>query len=179
MCFDIQFLPPEKWRGYELFFNYTTSYYFDVRINEMADKFGVIFEKKPFENTIEKRFTDKLYQPFWDNAEAYGVFDNEKLIACIEIWHEKWSNRLRVTKLCVDMLYRRHGIGKALMELVKKKAKEIECRAIILETQSCNENAISFYMAQGFSFFGFDRSCYGNKDIENREVRLELGLYVD
>jgi ribosomal protein S18 acetylase RimI-like enzyme len=55
----------------------------------------------------------------------------------------------------------------------------MNCRAMMLETQSCNENAIAFYIAQGFSFFGFDRSCYGNKDIENCEVRLELGLYVE
>jgi ribosomal protein S18 acetylase RimI-like enzyme len=76
------------------------------------------------------------------------------------------------------MPYRRHGIGKTLMDYAKKKAKGIECRAIILETQSCNVNAIAFYTAQGLRLFGFDRSCYGNKDIENHEVRLELGLYL-
>jgi ribosomal protein S18 acetylase RimI-like enzyme len=70
-------------------------------------------------------------------------------------------------------------MGKALMNLAKQKAKEMGCRAMVLETQSCNENAIAFYRAQGFSFFGFDRSCYGNRDIENHEVRLEMGLYMD
>jgi ribosomal protein S18 acetylase RimI-like enzyme len=111
MSYDIEFLPPEKWRGHELIFNYTTSNYFDVKINDSSDKFSVIFEKKSFKNTIKKQFTDKLYQPFWDNSKVYGVFDNEKLVACLEIWHEEWSNRLRVTELWVDMLYRRRGIG--------------------------------------------------------------------
>jgi ribosomal protein S18 acetylase RimI-like enzyme len=178
---NIQFLPPEKWRGYELKFEYTTAHYFDAVISESKNAFGVTFEKKTFDKIVEKQFldTDKLYAPWWENAEAYGIFDDDALVACLEIWHEEWSNRLRVTELWVDAPYRRKGMGKALMDLAKEKAKELGCRAMLLETQSCNENAIAFYRAQGFSFFGFDRSCYGNKDIENREARLELGLYVD
>jgi ribosomal protein S18 acetylase RimI-like enzyme len=179
MSYDIQFLPPENWQGYEIEFGYTTAHYYDALISESADSFGVTFEKKTFDEPIRKEFIDKLYPSHWDNAEAYGIFDDGALVACLEIWHEEWSNRLRVTELWVDAPYRRKGMGKALMDLAKEKAKEMGCRAMMLETQSCNENAIAFYLAQGFRFFGFDRSCYGNKDIENREVRLELGLYVE
>ena len=38
-------------------------------------------------------------------------------------------------------------------------------RAIILETQSCNTNAIGFYLHQGFELIGFDTCCYTNNDI--------------
>ena len=100
------------------------------------------------------------------------------LLAAIEIWHEKWSNRLRVTELWVDASLRRKGVGTRLMNLAKQRAQELGCRALMLETQSCNENAIAFYLSQGFTFFGFDRSCYGNNDVEKREVRIELGLYL-
>lgn len=50
---------------------------------------------------------------------------------------------------------------------------------MILETQSCNKNAIAFHLSQGLTFFGFDRSCYGNNDVENHEVRIELGIYLN
>jgi ribosomal protein S18 acetylase RimI-like enzyme len=181
MSYDIQFLPPEKWRGYEIEFGYTTAYYYDAVISESADSFGVTFEKKAFDEPVIKQFTelDKLYQPWWEGAQAFGIFDGDNLIAYIQICKEDWSNRLRVTDIDVDKRYQRRGMGKALMDFAKEKAKEMGCRAMMLETQSCNENAIAFYIAQGFSFFGFDRSCYGNKDIENCEVRLELGLYVE
>jgi len=49
----------------------------------------------------------------------------------------------------------------------------------MLETQSCNEAAIAFYLAYGFSLIGFDACCYGNKDIEGKEVRLEFGLFLN
>jgi ribosomal protein S18 acetylase RimI-like enzyme len=178
MSYDIQFLPPDKWRGYELKFEYTTTHYYDAVVSESADSLGVTFKKKAFEEPVSKVFIDKLYPTHWDNAEAYGIFNDGTLVACIEIWHEEWSNRLRITELWVDAPYRRQGMGKALMDFSKEKAKELGCRAMMLETQSCNESAIAFYRAQGLSFFGFDRSCYGNHDVENREVRLELGLYL-
>ena len=48
---------------------------------------------------------------------------------------------------------------------------------IHLETQSCNTNAIGFYLHQGFELIGFDKCCYTNKDIERREVRINLGYF--
>ncbi len=50
-------------------------------------------------------------------------------------------------------------------------------RAIILETQSCNTNAIEFYLHEGFELIGFDTCCYTNNDIGRREVRLDLGYF--
>lgn len=136
------------------------------------------FKKKPFGQTVVKTFNDKLFQCYWQDSEAYGVIKDKELIAVVEIYHEEWNNRLRVTELWVMDEYRRCGIGKALMDLVKEKALDYKCRVIILETQTCNEKAIAFYLAQGFSLFGFDRSCYSNNDIENKEVRLEMGIHI-
>jgi hypothetical protein len=61
MSYDIQFLPPDKWRGYELKFEYTTAHYYDAVINESANVFGVVFEKKAFDEPVRKDFIDKLY----------------------------------------------------------------------------------------------------------------------
>ncbi len=51
-------------------------------------------------------------------------------------------------------------------------------RAIILETQSCNTAAIAFYLAQGFTFMGFNACEYSNQDIEKHEVRIEMGCLI-
>ena len=43
-------------------------------------------------------------------------------------------------------------------------------RCLMLETQTCNENAIAFYRR-----FGFDLYSYSNENPERHEVRIELG----
>ena len=99
------------------------------------------------------------------------------MMACIEICPEEWSNRLMVTELWVSDELHRRGIGTALMNLAKEQAKLQNRRAIILETQSCNTNAIGFYLHQGFELIGFDTCCYTNNDIGRREVRINLGYF--
>ncbi len=69
------------------------------------------------------------------------------------------------------------GIGKRLMDKAKDVAREQNRRAIILETQSSNTNAIGFYLHEGFELIGFDTCCYTNDDIGRREVRINLGFF--
>lgn len=178
MNYDIVHLPQENWQDHVLVFRYETRYYFDAVLEQDDIAFGVTFLKKPLDCPVQKEFTDQLYRPWWEGAQAYGVFSGNNIIGCLEVWQEGWSNRLRVTELWVDEQHRRQGIGKALMDYARIKTREWNCRALILETQSCNEPAINFYLAQGLSFFGFDRNCYGNQDVEKREVRIELGLFL-
>ena len=74
--------------------------------------------------------------------------------------------------------YEGMGIGRALMDLAKEEARRAGNRMLILETQSCNTNAIGFYLHEGFTLIGFDTCCYANNDLARREVRIELGWEV-
>ena len=60
-----------------------------------------------------------------------------------------------------------------------KDAKLQNRRAIILETQSCNARAISFYRSQGFELIGYDTCCYTNRDIARHEIRFNFGYFMD
>ncbi len=126
-------------------------------------------------------FPDKLYQPHWERACAWGIVDTEggerRLLACIETCPEEWSNRLMVTELWVHQSLRRQGIGRRLMAIAKEQAVLEHRRAVILETQSCNTAAIQFYEREGFELIGFDSCCYSNRDIERREVRIDMGCF--
>ena len=90
---------------------------------------------------------------------------------------ERWSNRLRVTELWIDDAYRRQGIGTALMDMAVKRARDEKRRAIMLETQSRNENAIAFYLTYGFKLIGFNACEYQNDDLQRKDVRMELGMF--
>ncbi len=82
-----------------------------------------------------------------------------------------------VTELWVHESLRRQGIAHQLMAVAKEQAVLEHRRAIILETQSCNVGAISFYQQEGFEPIGIDSCCYSNCDLERREVRINMGYF--
>lgn len=182
MNFEIIHLPKEQWKGKVIPMEYTAEEYFDIIIAKKETGFSVEMEKKKFEKTVhhfpeEYDFPDKLYEDWWEDACAWGVVQEDRLIAVIETAPEKWSNRLRVVELWVAPEYQKQGIGHALMEVAKEQARLERRRAIILETQSCNVNAIGFYLHEGFTLIGMDVCCYANNDLERKEVRIELGFF--
>lgn len=172
-------LERERWQNHRLEFHYISHHYYDVGISRTDNGFQVSFLKKPFDTPYEKMpdDTDKLFQPWWDDIKAWGVVEGGRLVAAIETAVEEWSNRLRVTELWIDDAYRRQGIGTALMDLALKRAKDEKHRVVMLETQSCNEGAIAFYLTYGFTLIGFDACAYRNNDLSRKEVRMELGIF--
>lgn len=179
-------LPKEQWKNTVIPMRYTTEEYYAVEIEKNENGYHVDFVKKQLEEAIshypeEYDFPDKLYQEHWEKAFAWGVVeekgDKQELAACIETCPEDWTNRLIVTELWVHERLRRKGIGHALMAIAKQQAVLEHRRAIILETQSCNAPAIRFYMQEGFELIGFDSCCYSNRDVDRKEVRLDLGYF--
>ena len=181
---EIIALPKETWKGTAIPLATRSSSYYDLEIHPL-DSSGclVSLTKKQAEEEIvhtpeEYDFPDSLYQEHWENAEAFGIVSEDgDLLACIEVCPEEWSNRLMVTELWVSDGLRHQGIGKRLMDKAKAIAASQNRRAVILETQSCNTNAIGFYLHEGFELIGFDTCCYTNNDIGRREVRINLGYF--
>ena len=177
-------LPKARWKGEIIPMTTRSRSYYDFEITPL-DGAGcqVSIVRKPAEREIvhlpeEYDYPDSLYQDHWEKAEAYGVVDDSgELMACIEVCPEEWSNRLMVTELWVSEALRGKGYGKRLMDKAKEIAIRQQRRAVILETQSCNTNAIGFYLHQGFELIGFDTCCYTNDDIGRREVRINLGYF--
>ncbi len=184
MEYDIIHLPKETWKGTIIPIGYTTDQYYDVIVSKTDNKFTIEIEKKDFAEPLmhtpeENNFSDKLYKDHWENAYAWGVLESGELVAAIETDPVLWSNRLRITELWVEEKYRKQGIGRALIEMAKEQARRERRRAVILETQSCNTNAIDFYQHEGFSLIGLDTCCYKNNDLERKEVRLEFGWFPE
>ena len=179
--YQIQPLDQERWQDYRLEFHYIAHSYYDVEIMQSSGAFRVSFIKKPYDTPFEKMpdDTDKLFQSWWDDIKAWGIVENGQLIAVIETVVEGWSNRLRVTELWVDDDYRREGIGTALMDLAMQRARDEKRRVLMLETQSRNEAAIAFYLSYGFTLIGFDACAYQNNDLYRKEVRMEMGIFLD
>lgn len=183
MEFQIVHLPKDKWKHTIIPISYTTNTYYDVVLNKTDTGYTIEIEKKDFIEPVthspeEYDYPDKLYADHWQNAYAWGVLDEkEQLIAAIETDSEIWSNRLRITELWVSDKFQKKGLGHALIDMAKEQARRERRRAIILETQSCNVNAIDFYQHEGFTLIGMDTCCYKNNDLSRKEVRLEFGWF--
>ena len=70
---------------------------------------------------------------------------------------------------------RRRGIGTRLMETILEEAVQSEARMAVLEIQSFNFGAISFYRKNGFQMIGFDRYAYSNRSPQEHNLRFEMG----
>ena len=184
MAFEIVPLPKERWKGAALPMRYTTDAYYDLSVDGGADGFTVSLVKKPLEapavhDLLDGDFPDRLYADWWEGAEAFGILGDGRLLAAVEICPEEWSKRLMITELWVGEELRGRGFGRRLIELAKVRCVAGGYRALILETQSCNANAVAFYLHMGFQLIGFDSCCYTNRDIERGEVRLDMGWFPD
>lgn len=184
MVYEIIHLPKEKWKGTIIPIKYVTDKYYDVTVNKREKGYSIEIEKKDFTEPVthspeEYDFPDKLYEEHWEHAYAWGVLMNDELIAAMETDQEIWSNRLRITELWVAEEYQKMGIGHALVKIAKEQTRRERRRAIILETQSCNVNAIGFYQHEGFHLIGMDTCCYRNNDLQRKEVRLEFGWFPE
>ena len=169
---DIEKLDAEQYMGRKFTLRYMTNGYYNIRRTDIG--FQITYEK--FEKPTEISFSDYMFNEWLKDPIAYGAFENGQLLGYVEGTMEKWNNRYRISNICVFDHTRRHsGIGTVLMNTILQEAKESGARMVVLETQTCNENAIAFYRKNGFDIIGFDLFAYTNIDPERHEIRIEMG----
>lgn len=137
---------------------------------------GFEIEWKKSDSLLRKTLTDSILSDWLDNPIAYGAYENEKLIGFVEGFLEKWNNRFRISNICVfDTDKRNSGIGHMLLKQIMIDAFKSNARMAVLETQSYNSKAISFYKKNGFEIIGFDRYAYSNNGPKEHNMRIEMG----
>ncbi len=174
----------QSYQGYPLDFYYRTDSYYEIAVEERGEDYTIQMELVPLLDPIEKHFTDQLMEGWLEHPIVYGAFVDQNLAGILELNYENWNQRLRIANILIFEPYRRLHLGVALMREAIREGTQIGARALILETQSCNVPAIRFYRQCGFVLAGFDLSCYGDYDVEKKEVRIEMtrklnGVTVD
>lgn len=123
--------------------------------------------------------SDKYYEIHMETNHNGWRFSLTEGAGIMVIQHMKWNNTLLIHNLYVDKQFKRKGIGSALFEIAKKRARELGVRMITLETQTSNYPAIQFYLKNGFQFIGLNLNSYSNEDIKKKEVRIEMGYLIE
>jgi len=169
-------LPKAEAVPLRLHYTYTSWHYYDLSISHERDKWRIELICRPFDKPFEKTFDERLFEKHSEEPRAFAAVVDGEQVGWIELGYEKWNNRMRVWEINVKESSRHRGVGTMLMNQAVKIAKERGARTLVLETQSCNAPAISFYLKYGFELIGFDATAYSNDDTSKKEVRLELGL---
>lgn len=165
----------EEYAGKKFVLKYFTKGYYDI---EKTPE-GFLFTYKTFDKVTEMSFEDYFLNEWLEDPIAYGAFENGKLLGYVEGTLEKWNQRYRISNICIFDADKRHcGIGTKLMNVILNEAEKSGARMVVLETQTCNENAIAFYKKNGFDIIGFDLYAYSNIDPERHEIRIEMGKVV-
>lgn len=165
-------LDRKEYEGKKFELRYLTKGYYDI---EKVDN-GFKFTYKTFEKIKEITFDDYFFNEWLEQPVAYGAFEDGQLLGYVEGTIEQWNNRYRISNICIFNNDKRHcGIGTKLMDTIMKEAKNSGARMVVLETQTCNENAIAFYKKNGFETIGFDLYAYTNDDPKRHEIRIEMG----
>lgn len=62
---------------------------------------------------------------------------------------------MEIDELFVGVSYRKHGVGRRLVEQAEEKARDLNCQNIYLETYLDNEPAQGLYEKMGYKKYGY------------------------
>lgn len=122
--------------------------------------FSVPWSQKSFEDESENKL-----------AYYYVAKENDEIIAYAGFWHV--ADEGDITNIAVKKEHRKKGVASALLEVIIKKAKELELELLTLEVRESNTPAINLYKRFGFLEIGKRKMYYKNP----KEDALIMTLY--
>ncbi|MHA2203111.1 MAG: GNAT family N-acetyltransferase [Candidatus Hodarchaeales archaeon] len=124
-------------------------YYFKKGELELVEEFCEVKKWSPEEEQIHISSLTDIYQR---GGVIIGAFDRSNIAGMISLDNEfigRNKDQLNLASLWVSNHYRKMGIGKALVELVKEKAKEMGAKKLYVSATP-SENTVHFYLNRGF-----------------------------
>ncbi len=162
----------------ELVHVYKTKEHYALNLSKKKDGWTVDLTLSELPKEVQKGCKSKLFGPFVEEPRAFTVMIDNEEVGWVEVGYHAWNNRMRIWELLVKEGYRKQGIGEILIKKAEEIARERGARMVVLETQSCNIEAIKFYLSRGYKLIGFDSTAYTNNDVNRGEIRLEFGLQL-
>ncbi len=109
-------------------------------------------------------------------GQIFGAFMDSRLVGIIALDNEfigRKKDQLDIAGFWVSKVYRKKGVGTALIELVKKKAKKIGAKKLYVSATP-SKNTVNFYMKRGFKLAKeIDQKKY---EQEPEDIHMELKL---
>ena len=116
------------------------------------------------EKLLEETLGNEMLQAELHNkyAHFYVALDGDIVVGYIGAWIIEGTTDM--INFVVDSNYQHQGIGQLLMqEIINQSVKE-NSKEILLEVREKNNQAINFYLLQGFKQIAVRKEYYKNKD---------------
>ena len=113
------------------------------------ESFSIPWSERAFEESLEYEYA--VFKVAVDSV-------NERVTGYIGMY--KSFEEGEITNIAVASEYRHNGIGKMLMDEMKKTAGEKEIKRILLEVRESNKNAMTLYEKSGFEKIGKRKNFY-------------------
>ena len=155
-----------------LIVGYTTPKIYRYSKSETRERTEIAFEL--VEQPFEKRFPlppmmIAYYRAILSGGLSFKATEDDAFIG-LTVADTQWNGIAIVWELHVDPLYRRRGIGRALLEAVEGAARSKKLRMVSIEVQSTNVPALDFYRACGYEIGAIDTAFYSNDDAAKGEI---------
>lgn len=125
-------------------------------LEEMLNHHEVI--KHLYPNLSLNNYKTMLEKMILNNYFQIGVFNKEKCIAICGYWlgTKLWcGDYLEYDNIVVHKDYRSSGAGKLIFDYLTKKALQLNCNMMSLDSYTSNFKAHKFFYNQGFGPKGF------------------------
>ncbi|WP_415328511.1 GNAT family N-acetyltransferase [Chryseobacterium sp. MMS23-Vi53] len=145
------------------FNGYETDKIFAVSTIEIGNSFEFNLREK---NQYYKKIWETNNEDIADLNEiiqqgnSFGAFEDGELIGWAICDYREWNNSLFIENILITEKFRGQNIGKLFIKNINRKARELQCRLVELETQNTNYPAIKFYQNAGFTITGINTKLY-------------------
>ena len=128
------------------------------------------------EGISEMCFPDENYRfEEMQNSVFLGAYDGEKCVG-LSVLEPGFFKYMYLNDLKVNSAYRRHGVGKMLINISAKIAEEMGYCGIYTIGQDNNPGACLFYLNSGFRIGGFDTEVYRHT---TQEGKSDILFYLE
>ena len=171
---------PEEIR--RLVVGYESDKRYEISRDVSPQSFRISLDLLDLDATFVKRWTvtDPMaswYRGLLADGMSFGAWNGDDLVG-LALTQRSWNDVATVWELHVTESHRRQGLGRALLEAVESAAVRSGMRAVSIETQTSNVDAISFYRACGYELSAVDLAFYTNDDVSNGEVAVFMAKHL-
>ncbi|MEN9302135.1 MAG: hypothetical protein RL264_564 [Bacteroidota bacterium] len=111
-----------------------------------------------YPNLDEETYSSELDEMIACRYGQVAVFENEQCIAVSGFWrgNKLWCGKyIELDNIVVNPNYRSRGAGKLMIDFLVKKAEELGCTMLSLDSYTTNFKAHKLFYNEGFGPMGF------------------------
>ncbi|MEP7289296.1 MAG: GNAT family N-acetyltransferase [Chloroflexota bacterium] len=130
-----------------------------------------------FNSAAQEEIRERLERP--DDTYQRVAEHNHKLIGLLDMEIQDWNDTVTLWTLMIDLDYRGQGLGRRLWSHALDFARQLEVRAIMIETQNTNPAACKFYARMGCQLVGLNEAFYSTtNDVAINEIALFWAYFM-